>query len=85
MVCNGTLTVTNSERFGVINEPGTRMDMLLGAGLATNGVNCALLAVSGATADLVTMVSAEEENWETSASRLPTPLRKPVVRYQGMG
>ena len=53
-ICDGRLVVENKEKFGVISEDGTYFDILLGAGAATNGINCALLGVSVAQAELVT-------------------------------
>jgi hypothetical protein len=53
-VCDGEVTTRNEERFGVIGETGDSFRLYLGAGLATNGINCALLAWSVADADLVT-------------------------------
>jgi hypothetical protein len=41
--------------------------VLLGAGVATNGVNCALLGVSAAGADLVNVGTPMEEDWESTA------------------
>ena len=38
--------------------------LFLGAGVATNGFNCALLAVSVADADLITVGGPDEESWE---------------------
>jgi len=65
-VCNGEITTRNAERFGVIGENGTSFRLYLGAGLATNGVNCALLGVSLADANLET-TGAGTEDWQATA------------------
>lgn len=65
-VCMGEVMTEYTEHFGVINEPGDHFDVLLGAGVATNGVNCALLGVSAAGADLVNIGTPMEENWEST-------------------
>jgi hypothetical protein len=62
-VCDGEVVTTSVDTFGLINEPGTRFDLLLGGGIATNGVNCVLLGISAAHADLATTGSAETEDW----------------------
>ena len=63
MVCMGDLVTRTSEHFGVINNPGDHFDVLLGAGVATNGINCGLLAVSTAQADLLTSGDPEMNTW----------------------
>ena len=78
-VCDGEIITTESEHFGVIDEPGEKLDLLLGAGVATNGVNCAMLGVSSAHADLVTTGSAETEDWR--ADQMTNG--KVVVAYAG--
>jgi hypothetical protein len=50
LVCNGEVAVAGTERFGVIGESGDTFRLYLGAGIATNGLNCALLAASVADA-----------------------------------
>jgi hypothetical protein len=62
-VCTGEVVTSDRRTFGVINEPGDHFDLFLGAGVATNGINCALLGVSAANADLVTSGSAETDDW----------------------
>ncbi|MCA9609224.1 MAG: hypothetical protein KC619_26665 [Myxococcales bacterium] len=62
-VCDGEVTTVLHDRFGVINEPGERFDLLLGAGIATNGVNCVLLGVSAARADIESVGAAETSDW----------------------
>jgi hypothetical protein len=66
-VCDGELVVTDVDRLGVIDEPGEAFDLLLGAGVASNGVNCAMLGVSAAHADLLTTDESEEVPWEALA------------------
>jgi hypothetical protein len=67
MVCDGTITVNEVERFGVIGETGETFRLFLGAGVATNGINCALLAASVADADLVTTGDADSGNWQAES------------------
>ncbi len=62
-VCDGEVVTVERDTFGVIDEPGTRFDLLLGGGAATNGVNCVLLGISSAHADIVSTGSAETEDW----------------------
>ena len=64
MVCDGVMTVNEVERFGVIGESGDTFRLFLGAGVATNGINCALLAASVADAELGTTGSADGGDWE---------------------
>jgi hypothetical protein len=53
-VCDGEMTTVERPVLGSISEDGEAFDVLLGAGVATNGINCGLLGVSIAKADLVT-------------------------------
>jgi len=66
-VCDGEITVTEAERFGVIGETGETFRLYLGAGVVTNGINCALLGWSLADADLETTGTAEGGDWEATA------------------
>ncbi|MFT7579078.1 MAG: hypothetical protein ACI9MR_000740 [Myxococcota bacterium] len=68
-VCDGTVQVTSRDAFGVINPQGSAFDLLLGAGVATNGLNCVLLGLSVAKADLVTIGSDGGGDWEATAMR----------------
>ncbi len=63
MVCDGAITVRNQERFGVIGETGETFRLFLGGGIATNGINCALLGYSVADANLVTDGTPDTEDW----------------------
>lgn len=65
-VCDGDVTVREVERFGVIGESGETFRLFLGAGIATNGINCALLGVSIADAELSTTGSAADGNWKAT-------------------
>jgi hypothetical protein len=62
-ICDGEVITTERDTFGLISEAGDNFDLLLGAGVATNGVNCVLLGVSSAHADLVSTGSAATEDW----------------------
>lgn len=66
-VCEGELVITEVDRLGAIDEDGEYFDLLLGAGVASNGVNCALLGLSLARADIVSTDPALEEPWEAIA------------------
>jgi hypothetical protein len=65
-VCDGDVLVHDEERFGVIGEDGSSFRLYLGAGLATNGFNCALSGWSVADADLVTTGSSTSGSWEAT-------------------
>ena len=72
-VCpEGQVMTRNRERFGVIAEDGLSFDLLLGAGLATNGLNCALLGVSAAHASLRSTGSADTMDWTAVAMEAGT-------------
>ncbi|MBI2897860.1 MAG: hypothetical protein HYY06_30155 [Deltaproteobacteria bacterium] len=65
-VCDGEVATTSREVFGVIAEDGSSFDLLLGAGIASNGFNCVLLGISVAQADLVNTGSAEGGDWRST-------------------
>lgn len=65
-VCMGEVVTVTREAFGVIDEAGESFTMLIGGGIATNGINCVLLGLSVATGDLLTTGSATEEPWTAS-------------------
>jgi hypothetical protein len=62
-ICEGEILTEERDTFGLIDEEGDSFDLLLGAGVASNGVNCALLGVSSAHADLVTTGAAATDDW----------------------
>jgi hypothetical protein len=62
-VCSGDVVVDNREAFGVIGEAGNSFRLYLGGGIATNGLNCALLGWSVADADLTTIGSSDDGDW----------------------
>jgi hypothetical protein len=62
-VCDGEVVVDEQERFGVIGESGETFRLYLGAGIATNGLNCALLGVSLADADLGAEGTPGQADW----------------------
>jgi hypothetical protein len=66
-VCNGEITTRNEERFGVIGENGRTFRLYLGAGIATNGINCALIGWSVADAELENVGSASSGDWQSMA------------------
>ncbi len=63
LVCDGAIQVSEQQRFGVIGENGDSFRLYLGAGVVTNGINCALLGVSLADANLVNSGSEANDNW----------------------
>jgi len=67
-VCDGEVITGTAERFGTIDEQGESWSVGLGVGIASNGVNCLLLGGSYAEGDLTTTGSAEEEDWEATAT-----------------
>lgn len=62
-VCSGTVTTRSADAFGLIADDGQSFGLLLGAGAASNGVNCAMLGVSGASATLVSTGSPATADW----------------------
>jgi hypothetical protein len=64
MVCDGETIVEDRDVFGVIGEGGDTFRLSLGGGIATNGINCVLLGLSFADADLVNIGAAEDGDWE---------------------
>jgi len=67
LICGGNVTVSTAEAFGVIGEAGDSFRLYLGAGIVTNGINCAMLGYSVADANLATTGSASGGNWEATA------------------
>lgn len=63
-ICDGEILVGERDVFGVIDEPGEKFDILLGAGVASNGINCALLGISSAHAEIE---SVEAPSWMATA------------------
>ena len=51
-VCSGSIVSGSADAFGLISEAGDRFDLLLGGSFASNGVNCALLGISAASAQI---------------------------------
>ncbi len=66
-ICDGELETKRADRFGLISEAGDRFDLFLGAGVATNGVNCGLLGLSVASAKLETTGDAANNNWKAES------------------
>lgn len=62
-VCDGEIATSTREAFGTIDEPGENFTVLLGGGIATNGVNCVLVGGSIAEGPLTTSGDAEGEDW----------------------
>lgn len=65
-VCDGEITTTTRDAFGVIAENGRSFELLLGGGAASNGINCVLLGLSVAEADLVNEGSAAGNDWRST-------------------
>ena len=51
----------------MIGETGETFRLFLGGGIATNGINCALLAGAVADAELVTDGGPDEDSWIATA------------------
>lgn len=66
-VCDGTVSTASTDRFGVIDEDGGGFGFVLGAGAASNGVNCLLLGLSTVRADLVNTGSSATKDWKATA------------------
>ncbi len=66
-VCTGDVVTENRETFGVIGETGETFRLYLGAGIATNGFNCAVLGWSVADAALRTEGTADAGDWSAVA------------------
>ena len=67
-VCDGEIVTEDVAAFGLISEDGTEFAMLLGAGVASNGVNCAMLGVSIAEGDVTSTGGGETgEAWQAHA------------------
>ncbi len=64
-VCDGEVTVGERETFGIIGESGESFRLYLGAGIATNGINCALLGISLADANLDNEGEPGTEEWRS--------------------
>ncbi|MEZ4269318.1 MAG: hypothetical protein R3F39_23415 [Myxococcota bacterium] len=63
-VCEGTVVTTNSKREGLLHKGGDKFSVLLGAGAASNGINCLLLGLSVAEADVVSEGGPRAKTWE---------------------
>ncbi|MCB9730003.1 MAG: hypothetical protein H6744_18595 [Deltaproteobacteria bacterium] len=63
-VCEGTVTTTSTKRAGLLSKGGDRLSVLLGAAAASNGVNCLLLGLSVAEADVVSEGGPRSVRWE---------------------
>jgi hypothetical protein len=66
-VCEGDIVTRNEERFGVIGENGESFRLYLGAGIASNGFNCALVGWSVADAALANVGQRGDADWEAIA------------------
>jgi hypothetical protein len=64
-VCMGSVSVKSAQAFGVIGESGDSFRLYLGAGIVTNGVNCAMIGASVADANLSTTRSGS--GWTATA------------------
>ncbi len=69
-VCSGEIVTETVDSFGLISEAGDEFAMVLGAGVASNGVNCAMLGLSVAEGDLVTNQDVAEEATDGAGSEL---------------
>jgi hypothetical protein len=62
-VCEGELLEEDQDVFGLISDDGSEFELYLGAGVATNGINCALLGLSRATGGLINAGVPEDGDW----------------------
>ncbi len=69
-VCTGAVTTSTADAFGLISESGDRFDLFLGGGFATNGVNCALLGLSAASAQIIS--TGQNIDWQATELRAGT-------------
>jgi hypothetical protein len=65
LVCDGGVTVKTAETFGVIGEKGDTFRLYLGAGIVSNGINCAMLGYSVADASL-DLTGTAGMDWEAT-------------------
>ncbi len=66
-VCDGEMITTVAQTLGVVNSTGPKISVFLGAGAASNGINCALLGVSVAEATLSTIGDAGHDTLEATS------------------
>lgn len=66
-ICEGEIVTEEREVFGVIDEPSEHIEVLLGAGVASNGINCALLGLSVAKADIISNDPRSRGGWQAEA------------------
>ncbi len=66
-VCAGPVLVSPAERLGVIGEASDTFRVYLGAGLASDGLNCVMLSASVADAELVSIGEPHTCGWEAAA------------------
>jgi hypothetical protein len=78
-VCDGDVTVSEVEAFGRITIPNDELVVLLGGGIASNGVNCAMLGLSLARADIETTGSAADGDWKA----VSLPSAEVITGYAG--
>ncbi len=62
-ICEGGVALEERKAPGFVSSDGSRLDVLLGVGAASNGVNCALLGLSTATAQLGTAGTPGLGDW----------------------
>ena len=62
-VCDGEVVETTTTRYGSVSNDGQKFTVVLGAGAASNGVNCAAIALSGAEAQLATTGTKQGGDW----------------------
>jgi hypothetical protein len=62
-VCSGPVATSSADAFGLIADDGGSFGLLLGGGVISNGLNCALLGASWAQANIVSTGSADHQPW----------------------
>lgn len=66
-VCEGEIVTEVREAFGVIDEEAENFELLLGGGIASNGINCALLGLSVARAEIESNNPQAPRGWQARA------------------
>ena len=66
-VCTGEVVTNLQETFGVLDEDSETFELFLGGGVATNGINCALLGLSVAKADVISTDPDARGGWQAEA------------------
>lgn len=73
-MCDGEVTAEDRDQWGVIDEQGANLSVLLGGEFRSNGVNCAPLGISSAASPIVASGSgATADRWVRNTPPEPSP------------